>query len=268
MPGPVRLTPCFDPGGLRVPTRRTAISRDGVTRGNPVRVLAADAELAQELAPERLRRARADAVAETLELESGPWQPPVWPDVTRAGLGLLVLDGLLLRRLSLGGHACAELVGQGDILRPWQEEDPLALVERTAAWRVLTPAKLAVLDVEFAARIARYPEVTGELMGRAMRRARNLAVHLAITQQRKVEARIVILLGQLADRWGTVGRDGVLIPMTLSHAIVGELIAARRPTVTAELKKLERRGTITRTSRGLLLQEPLFERARKSIRER
>jgi len=91
-------------------------------------------------------------------------------------------------------------------------------------------------------------------------------VNLAIVQQRKVDARIEILFAQLADRWGKVRSDGVLLPITLSHAVLAELVAARRPTVSSELKKLERSGTITRTEAGLLLCEPLFERARRSVR--
>ena len=53
----------------------------------------------------------------------------------RAGLGLLVLDGLLIRRIELAGRFAAELLGPGDLLRPWQEDDEVASVSRTSGWR-------------------------------------------------------------------------------------------------------------------------------------
>jgi CRP-like cAMP-binding protein len=44
------------------------------------------------------------------------------PDRARGGYGLLVLEGLLLRRVGIEGRYGAELLGPGDLLRPWQRD--------------------------------------------------------------------------------------------------------------------------------------------------
>ena len=41
----------------------------------------------------------------------------------RKALGLLVLDGLIIRRVGVAGRFGAELLGDGDLLRPWERED-------------------------------------------------------------------------------------------------------------------------------------------------
>ena len=171
----------------------------------------------------------------------------------RDGIGLLVLDGLLLRRVGIDGRYGAELLGDGDLLRPWQEEDAQATVPRTTRWQILRPTRMAVLDERVTRRIARYPVVMGQLVGRALQRSRNLAVNMAIVHQARVDARLQILLWHLADRWGKVSRDGTVLPLALSHATLADLVAARRPTVSKALADLDARGLVRRTGTGWLL---------------
>jgi CRP/FNR family transcriptional regulator, cyclic AMP receptor protein len=188
------------------------------------------------------------------ELKPGRWEDQQgWSDETRAGVGLLVLDGLLVRRVSLEGRYGAELLSGGDLLRPWQEEDSIASVSSSTGWRVLEHARVAVLDLDFSRRIAAYPEIIGQLSARMLRRARYLAVIMAIVHQPRVEARLHMLLWHLPDRRGTVRRDGVLVPLPLTHTILADLLAARRPTVSAALGSLQRRGLITSEGKGWLL---------------
>jgi CRP-like cAMP-binding protein len=95
-----------------------------------------------------------------------------------------------------------------------------------------------------------------------MRRSRNFAVILAIVQHPKVESRLHMLLWHLADRWGTVRPEGVLVPLRLTQTVLAELVAARRPTVSAALGVLERDGQLTRTPAGWILHgAPPGERA-------
>ena len=170
---------------------------------------------------------------------------------TRAGL--LLLDGLLLRRVGLDGRFGAELIGAGDLLRPWQREDAVVSLRRQWDWRVLKPTRIAVLDLEFAERVVLLPEITGVLLGRALRRARHYAVNMAIIHQPRVVDRLHILLWHLADRWGTVRPDGIFVPLTLTHTTLAELVAARRPTVSTAISELQRTGALSRTARGWLL---------------
>lgn len=220
---------------------------------NHVRLLEHDAELGEDLDAARLKSATEHAQATTVALPRGPWEPPQWPAALRQGAGLLVLEGLLLRRVGVDGRFGAELLSTGDLLRPWQREDAVTSVPRRSGWQVLQHCRLALLDVELSRRIAPYPEIQGRLVGRALRRSRHLAVNIAIVHQPRVESRLHMLLWHLADRWGTVRSDGVFVPVRLTHAILSELIAARRPTVSAALGALERSGAVSRARDGWLL---------------
>jgi CRP-like cAMP-binding protein len=166
---------------------------------------------------------------------------------------LLVLDGLLLRRVELGGRYGAELLASGDILRPWQREDALASIAQHSGWRVLEDSRVAVLDLGFAREVAAFPEIQSQIVARALQRSRELAVNMAIVQQPKVEVRLHMLFWHLADRWGVVGTKGTLLSLPLTHATLAEMVAASRPTVSAALSGMERSGNLSHTEEGWLL---------------
>ena len=169
------------------------------------------------------------------------------------GIGLLVLEGLLLRRVGVDGRYGAELLGSGDLLRPWQGEDAQPTLPCTTGWQILGPTRVAVLDRRVARRFARYPDLIGRLVGRALQRSRNLAVNMAIVHQARVDVRLRMLLWHLADRWGRVTPTGIALPLALNHTMLAELVAAHRPTVTTALSELAARGLVARTDDGGLL---------------
>ena len=75
----------------------------------------------------------------------------------------------------------------------------------------------------------------------------------AIAQVPRVDARVLVLLWLLADRWGRVSPQGVRVPLSLTHETIGKLVGARRPSVTTALGVLTRRGLVERTDSGWLL---------------
>ncbi len=224
--------------------------------GQVVKVLDVDPELGELLTPEQLKAAAPTVRALKISLPDGQWSQPGWPAEVRAGLGLLVLDGLLVRRIQIGGRFAAELLGPGDVLRPWQEDDAVASVSRTSGWRCLRDCSVAVLDLDFARRIAPFPEITGQLMARTLRRSRNLAVTIAILNQPKIDLRLLMLLWHMADRWGVLRNGEVLLPAQLPHNVLAELLTARRPTVTTALGTLQQSGRVTHTLSGWVLHAP------------
>jgi CRP-like cAMP-binding protein len=223
------------------------------TPGRTVRVLDVDPELGEGLDSSRFERARLSSLARVHQLPVGEWRDTEWPDDESTGFGLLLLDGLLVRQVTIAGREAAELLSAGDLLRPWQSDDETASIVRHSAWRVLDRAHLAVLDERFAQRACAYPEITTRLMGRILRRARRFAVLMAIVHQPRVDRRVVMLLWHLADRFGRVTPDGVVVPLRLTHDILAELLAARRPTVSAALASLEREGLLAHNDEGWLL---------------
>ena len=219
-------------------------------------LLREDVDLRAAIAPSDQERATAWCVVPALAIPRGRWNAEQMKVMTD-GIGLLVLDGLLIRRVGVDGRFGAELLGQGDLLRPWQEEDGSAALTRTTGWRVLESARLAVLDEAAARRLAAYPELTGRLVARALDRSRHLAVNMAIIHQARVHVRLHMMFWHLAERWGRVRSEGIFLPLSLTHSVLADLVAARRPTVTTGLAELYRRQLVRDLPRGwLLLGEP------------
>ena len=225
-----------------------------------IHVLAEDRRLAAQLPPGDLAAAKQHLVAGELRLPEGPWRPEHPLGAAAGDLGFLVVDGLLSRDVRVGRHACADLLGAGDVLRPWDaaEDGIAAPVRHEFAWRVIQPARLAVLDARFAALAGRFPPLVAELMSRALRRSRDLAVLLAIAGMPRLDARLLAALWHLADRWGHVGPEGTLLPVRLTHETLAGLVGAQRPSVTTALRALERRGALRRDAAAgwLLLGDP------------
>lgn len=200
-------------------------------------------ELAERIPPQRRDRAIAQCVAPELRLTPGSWQAE--RSIAPAGtVGLLVLSGLLIRRVGVVGRSGAELLGEGDLLRPWQPEPDDSTLALRSAWLVVEPTRLAVLDERFMACASRYPELVGELLSLAIERSRNFGVQLAIIHQARVDTRLHMLLWHLASRWGRVRKDAMVLPLRLTHTVLADLVAARRPTVTSSLSRLGRLGLV------------------------
>lgn len=216
-------------------------------------MLAEDQELAEALSPADRPSAIKHCLAPAMRLPRGRWEGQR-EDMTPGGIGLLVLRGLLIRRVGVGGGFGAELLGQGDLLRPWQGEGAESTLSSTTGWRVLEDARIAVLDKPTAVRFAGYPELTGALVAKALERSRNLATAMAIAHHSRIEVRLHMLFWHLADRWGRVRPDGVLIPLRLTHAMLADLVSARRPSVSTGLSEMARQGLINRVSSGWLLR--------------
>jgi CRP-like cAMP-binding protein len=225
---------------------------DMLSRPSPVTVRVADADpdLLSGLDRDLTSPAAHQLVARVVTLPVGPWpqQAPIAHDFT-GWLGMLVLSGLLIREVDLDGLCCCELLGPGDVLRPWDEDGPDAALRSEAAWRVVEPARIALLDAGFARRACRWPSIVTELMHRSLMRSRSLTVLLAATQARRADVRLRTLFWHLADRWGRVTPEGVRLDLPLTHTIISRLTSLRRPTVSLSLAQLEQSGEIVRVAK-------------------
>jgi hypothetical protein len=216
-------------------------------------LLDVEPELGEGLNPhERAAAARVLAVPSHV-LEPGPWDPhealgDIYPVV-----GILLVEGMVTRDLLFAGRTTTELLGAGDILRPWDDDVAFEALPVAASWHVHTPARVAILDTRVAIAAGRWPSIATALHARHVRRARSLAFQRAIAQLPRVDDRMLVLLWSLAERWGRVSREGVRVPVGLPHRTLATLVGARRPSVTTALTGLARDGLVERTADGWLL---------------
>lgn len=228
------------------PARTLSPGGWGGGRAERVTVLRSDREFAERLEGARRARAEALSVARVVRRPAGMWEIADDADHARDGLGLLVVDGTLVRRVGMAGRHGAELLSTGDVLQPARHDGEEATLPFDARWYVLSPLRLAVLDLAWMTRMAAYPEVVAEISGRIMLRSRRLASLLAIAQQHRLEDRLQLLFWQLADRYGRVGPQGVRLELRLTHELIAHLVGAHRPSVSAALTRLQQAGVLRR----------------------
>ena len=77
------------------------------------------------------------------------------------------------------------------------------------------------------------------------------------------------MLWHLAERWGRVSRNGVILPLRFSHEFLAKLVGVRRPSVTSAISRLRHEGIVERRPDGSwLLHGPPAGRAHRGARER
>ncbi len=217
-----------------------------------VRLLEVDVALLEAVPPSSRETARAGLRAKRVSAAPGPWRPEGVVDAS--GLGILVVEGLLTRDVQIAGTRSREILGAGDLLRPWDDDSTLNPVPSRTTWTVLEPTVGGVLDERWKLVASRWPDFGDELLRRVVRRSRWLAVLLAIATMRGVEDRVILLLWHLAGNWGKVTSAGTLVPFGLTHEVIADLVGARRPSVTTAIAGLEREGKLERVDDGWLLR--------------
>lgn len=239
------------PGEL--PSQRADPARERPPRvaADLVRVFDEDRDLLGDLDPATADLLRRRAVAPKLWVEPGAWTPPA-PQDRRGWLGLLVLEGLIVRSVHLDDRDSPEIIGAGDLLRPWDPDQDVS-VQASISWSALERSTLAILDERFAGVICRWPALVSGLLARSAQYSRTLAFQRAIMHVRRAETRLHMLLWHLADRWGRVTLQGVHLPLALTHETLAHLSCIRRPTASTALQVLTRTGELERRRDGTWL---------------
>ncbi len=229
--------------------------------GRPL--LQLDPDLGQLLTPERRAAAERELRVRVTAFPVGEWDGGRLADADPSHLGLLLVDGVLAREIVLSDTVSTELLGPGDIVRPWHLEGPPELLPVAVRWNALAAVRLGLIDRRVAGLLGRYPEIGAVIVDRLSERAQRLAITQAISQLNRVDRRLLALFWHLAERWGRVSRDGIAVPLALSHRLIGELVGARRPTVSTALAELARDGQLVRRDDGtwLLTGEPVASAA-------
>lgn len=219
-------------------------------------LLDVDEELAAGLDVRMRFAARQGTTARVLDAECGACDLAPWLQAVARGPGLLIIDGLLAVDTRIADRTSTELLGAGDLLAPMllREEE---MIEPHASWRALQASRLAVLDGEFLERTRPWPHIVKSLLQRAERRTEDLSLLRVIASHPRLEVRLALLLWHLGSRWGRVEPTGLRLTLPLTHRLLGQLVAAERPSVTHALSRLAGAGLISGASTDLHLQGSL-----------
>ena len=216
-----------------------------------LRVLELDQQLGRGLEGDRFAQARTRLTGRALALDTGRWDVASLHGTASLSAGLLLVDGFIAREMLMDDRASVELMGPGDLLRPWDETE--SLLPFVVTWSVLSAARAIVLGPAFAAEVRDFPEVSLALLSRVHGRAQRLAESQAIAHTTAIRDRLHAMLWHFADRWGRVTTDGVVVPLALSHRMLAEFVGARRPTVSSALAELAREHVVVRRRDGTWL---------------
>jgi len=169
-------------------------------------------------------------------------------DLPDSAFALLITRGAITREVLLDDCGMAEMLLEGDVLL--LDSPSSTTPESGQRLVVIAEARLAVLDSRFALAASHWPGLMRAVMSRLADQQRRLAVHGAICQLPRVEQRVLAILWHLASRAGVVTAEGILLSRTLSHQQIGDLIGARRPTVSLAVASLQRQELIRRQEDG------------------
>jgi CRP-like cAMP-binding protein len=211
-----------------------------------IRLLDHDQELARHFDAAELPKASAALTVAARRAPAGPWAPPA--ERPEGLIGFLVIEGIVLRETEIAGRGCAHLIGPGDIVDPWMQSEVNAC--GTATYRVVEDAVLAILNTRFVQNAAPWPQVLPAMVERLVRQSEQIGALYALALLPRVDTRLIAFFWQLAQRWGRVGSDGVIIPLDLTHRTLGELVGGRRPTISVALTELEQAGHLRRRQAG------------------
>jgi hypothetical protein len=208
-------------------------------------LMTAEPSLARRLPRAELESARESVTIARMSVPVGEWNPPREPHPRH--LGFLMLEGLILRDVCVARDWSSEILSRGDLLRPWLEDSASFVAAR---WQVLEEVEFAVLDPAATVQIGRFPDLVDELVDRAMRRSRAMAVHALIEGVHRIDERILLLFWHLAEQHGKRVDGQIEVPLRLSHSHLSRLVGARRPTVTTALGALAGEGKLIRLDDG------------------
>jgi len=156
-----------------------------------IALLDVDPDLAAGATAEDRAAVRAELTVPVFRLSTGAM--PLAPTPSREHLGYLVFKGLVLYEVWVCGRATAELLGPGDLVRPWAR-DPSGTVAVETRWMVLEQALLGDLGALDGQRLAQSGDVIAGLVSRAADRAEAAAIQRSIAAHVRVDVRVLAYL--------------------------------------------------------------------------
>ena len=214
--------------------------------GNPSHCLDVDPDLGAAMTPERFAMARHEARGDLAH--AAPWRVVAGGAraAQRRASGAHRSRRCLRARDRARGHDQHRVARAGRLHPPLVRGGARACSSSACAGRCSPRCGSPSWADPSRRRVAGTPSSARRSRTVRWRAPQRLATTHAISHLNSVERRVCALLWHLAERWGRVTRDGIVVPLTLSHRLLGELVGARRPTVSTALAALERQGKVRR----------------------
>lgn len=235
------------PTPSRPTTHRSTGGTISVIELDPDLLVGATAEERLALAPIRLP---------IFELSNEPF------DLAQLGdpdaFGAFIVDGMVFHSLQVGAQPGMRILGPGDIVVTLQA--PASDLIIGSEWRSDAATTVVPLGREMMLAVRRVPRLLASLHARTAEQVERLTTQLVISQLPRVEDRILSMLWLLAESFGHVTPAGTLLPLSLTHEMIGSIVGARRPTVSLALRALtEADALLPRDDGWLLLARPARE---------
>lgn len=215
-----------------------------------VRLLDAEPSLARGIERRFLDEARETLIAEVRRVDAGVWEEAHTTPSSPLFLGYLILEGGFTREVMLSGRPSLELLGPGDLIRPWVTPRALQVMHVTDEWSSISTGHIAIINEDFHQQAQAYPSILTVLMDRVVGRERWLGFHVALCQLPRIDHRLLLTFRYISERWGVESPRGTRIPIRLSHRTLAALIGARRPKVSSALTTLSEKGLIEQDKDG------------------
>jgi CRP-like cAMP-binding protein len=199
-------------------------------------------EIADALAPDDRDLAERALVAPLVKARGEDLGPALASEPTASWFA--IVDGTVLKETTLATRSALELLGPGDLLAPPVGATPQLESRAVSRYLALGEVSIAGVGVSFTRVAARFPQILDFLNARLAEQAHGASMHLAMLHLPRAEDRIIALFTDLAERFGRVTTDAILIDLPLTHDLIGRLVASRRPTVSLALTALDDQGLL------------------------
>lgn len=199
---------------------------------------------------ERLLAERA-LVVPCIGLADGQWRAA---DEVGEQRPAILIEGTLIQEVHLVDRVSACLLGPGAVLHDLGNYEASLPCEMT--WTSLGESRIAILDQQFEIAARRWPALWQVVHRRFAQQLKMLARWNGALGLPRVEQRVLAVFLLIADHWGVMRSDGILIRLPLSHECIGHMVAARRPTVSLALAGLAAEGLLMARGRHEWLLAP------------
>ncbi len=151
-----------------------------------VSLVDADPDLTADIPEADLELARRVLTRPRYDIPKGRWSPEMLRGHDEGAFAILLIEGAVVRQLDVAERHSTQILGPGDVLQP---PGTGGLLDCPVTWNAVVPSAVVVLDERFTRAGQRWPSLNVHLQRRLLDQADRTALHAAISQLPRVDAR-------------------------------------------------------------------------------